>query len=203
MSNKHNLPDILPLFPLSGVLLLPHGQLPLNIFEPRYLAMVDDALKTDLRMIGMIQPDFLIGCAGRISAFQETDDGRYLITLNGIARFRIKNELPQISGYRRVQPNWQGFEDDINRRDPLDVDRAALTKVLKVYFSQHGLSMDWDIIDVVADERLMVSLAMICPLEAAEKQALLEAPCCKSRADLLFKLLTMAVRGYDEANTAH
>ncbi len=203
MDTYFPLPDNLPLFPLNGVLLLPHGQLPLNIFEPRYLSMVNDALKTEHRLIGMIQPDFTIGCAGRITSFQETDDGRYLITLTGIARFKIHADLPQLSGYRRITPDWKGFEQDVQHVDQLDVNRPQLNAVLKTYFTQNGLSMDWDAIDLVADERLMVSLAMICPLEAAEKQALLEAPCCKSRADLLLKLLTMAIRTSDDSATTH
>lgn len=202
-----DLPDILPIFPLNGVLLLPGGQLPLNIFEPRYLAMMDAALKAD-RLIGMVQPREIprnladddtvpvydTGCAGRITAFEETDDGRYLITLTGVARFRVAGEQPLLNGYRRVRPDWS-YPKDKETADCLGIDRRRLTALLESYFSQQGLSCSWDAIDGAPDNRLITCLAMVCPFDAREKQALLEAACCKERARLFMTLLEMAVSG--------
>ncbi len=199
-----DLPAQLPIFPLEGVLLLPRGQLPLNIFEPRYLAMINDAMAKD-RMIGMIQPCdvhagtdlFKTGCAGRITQFQETDDGRYLVTLTGVCRFVVAEELDVSRGYRRVRPDWSSYQKDMEKIGCLDLDRTRLTGLLKEYFTINGLSMDWELIDAIADESLMTALAMICPLSAPEKQALLEAPCCKARASLFVNLLELAVRQDD------
>jgi Lon protease-like protein len=194
-----DLPDEIPIFPLSGVLLLPRGSLPLNIFEPRYLAMVEDALKTN-RLIGMIQPRagddlFQTGCAGKIFSFTETDDNRYLITLKGVSRFRIAGELPPVKGgYRRVLADWSGFRKDIDPAGELNIDRRKLTDLLRSYFDMEGMNCDWDAIENASDDRLITCLAMICPLNAGEKQALLEAPCCKTRADLFIALLEMATR---------
>ncbi|HEY8189402.1 MAG TPA: LON peptidase substrate-binding domain-containing protein [Micavibrio sp.] len=193
------LPDEIPVFPLSGVLLLPRGSLPLNIFEPRYLAMVDDALKTN-RLIGMIQPRagddlFQTGCAGKISSFTETDDNRYLITLKGISRFRIAGELPPVKGgYRRALADWSDFRKDIDPAGELNIDRGKLTDLLRSYFDMEGMNCDWDAIENASDDRLITCLSMVCPLNAGEKQALLEAPCCKTRADLFIALLEMATR---------
>lgn len=194
------LPSVIPIFPLAGVLLLPRGQLPLNIFEDRYLAMVNDALKSD-RIIGMIQPRsadntndlFHIGCAGRITQFEETDDGRYHITLSGLCRFRVLKEQQTGRPYRSISASWLGFEKDMESMSCLDIDRSRLTTLLKSYFTQEGLSANWETVQSVADERLMTALAMVCPLEANEKQALLEAPCCKTRAQLFFTLVEMAL----------
>ncbi len=199
------LPGTIPVFPLEGVLLLPRGHLPLNIFEPRYLAMVDDALKTD-RIIGMIQPAkgqqqqtlpdlYNVGCAGRITSFHETDDNRYLITLTGIARFRTTMELTQQNGYRRVAVDWSSFGEDFKASSCLDVDRERLHRLLASYFILHGLSCDWDMIDSASDERLITCLSMICPFEACEKQALLEASCCRVRANMFMAMLELAVHG--------
>lgn len=195
-----NLPELLPIFPLEGVLLLPRGQLPLNIFEPRYLSMVNDALARD-RMIGIIQPNgssvFKTGCAGRITQFEETEDGRYLITLTGVCRFSIVEELPQSRGYRRVTADWSSFKSDLEKIGCLDLDRHHLTELLQDYFSLNGLSMDWSLLDAIADEGLLTALAMICPLSATEKQALLEAPCCRARASLFMSILEIAVHHDD------
>lgn len=202
-----DLPDILPIFPLNGVLLLPGGQLPLNIFEPRYLAMTDAALK-DSRLIGMIQPRdiprtladddsvglYETGCAGRITSFEETNDGRYLITLTGVARFRVAEEAGIEKGFRRVRPTW-AYPKDRETADCLGIDRGRLNRMLETYFSQQGLSCNWDAIEDAPDNRLITCLAMICPFDAREKQALLEAPCCKERAGLFMTLLEMAVSG--------
>ncbi|HEY0833927.1 MAG TPA: LON peptidase substrate-binding domain-containing protein [Azospirillum sp.] len=201
------LPREIPVFPLSGVLLLPHGRLPLNIFEPRYLAMVADALAGD-RVIGMIQPTdpasrakapalYETGCAGRITAFSETDDGRMLITLTGLCRFSVLRELPAAAGgYRRVVPAWERFAGDLEA-ETADVagalDRARLTAGLKCYFRAQGISANWDHIQCTPDERLVTSLAMVCPFEACEKQALLEAPDLAERAKLLIALIEMAI----------
>jgi Lon protease-like protein len=208
-----NLPAQIPVFPLEGVLLLPRGQLPLNIFEPRYVAMVNDALCHD-RMIGMVQPNgthpvkggmdiFKTGCAGRITQFQETDDGRYLITLTGVCRFRVVEEIGLQQGYRRVRPDWSGFRRDLEKSTGLDLDRDHLTDLLKHYFTINELSMDWDLIDAIADESLLTALAMICPLSAPEKQALLEAPCCQTRASLFINLLELAVRQGGQGCSEH
>jgi Lon protease-like protein len=197
-----DLPDMIPVFPLEGVLLLPRGNLPLNIFEPRYLAMVEDALKSD-RIIGMIQPLngealYRVGCAGRITSFSETNDNRYLITLTGLSRFRVRDELPQQHGYRRVQADWMDFAGDLKPGSAcIDLDRARLHKLLSSYFDQQGLSCQWDAIDNAPDDRLITCLSMICPLEPSEKQALLEAPCCRTRADMFMAMLELAVRGRD------
>lgn len=192
------MPGIIPVFPLDGVLLLPRGQLPLNIFEPRYLAMVEDALQTH-RLIGMVQPNkdnalYTTGCAGKITSFNETDDHRYLITLTGLSRFRIAEELPQQRGYRRVKPDWAGFENDLKAAECINLDREKLRALLSSYFPQHGLSCQWDVIDGATDDRLITCLSMICPFEPCEKQALLEASGCKTRADMFMAMLELAVR---------
>ena len=189
-----DLPEVIPIFPLEGVLLLPRGELPLNVFEPRYLAMMADALKGD-RLIGMIQPEFKTGCVGRIVRFEETVDGRYLVSLRGLCRFRLGADIEGISSnsYRCAHVDWSAYAADMVRIACLNVDKERLKKLLRTYFESQGLSMDWDLIDEVADEGLFTTLAMVCPLPASEKQALLEAECCKSRADLFIKLLEMAV----------
>ena len=197
------LSQTLPIFPLTGVLLLPRGQLPLNIFEPRYIAMIDDALSSD-RLIGMIQPVdgatngsappvYSTGCAGRITTFDETDDGRYLITLTGLCRFHLEEELATMRGYRRVKTDWSPFRIDMApAEDDLDFDRQRLHQALSTYFQRQGISANWDAIDCTPDDRLVTSLAMICPFSACEKQALLEAPTPQERAALLLSLIEMA-----------
>jgi len=196
--------DTLPIFPLTGVLLLPRGRLPLNIFEPRYLAMTRDALGGD-RLIGMVQPSdpnqpasgnppvYATGCAGRITSFSETDDGRYLITLTGLCRFRIRDELPLSSGYRRVVPRWDEFANDLrNPRDPA-FDRERLMRALRAYFDRHQIKAEWDAVSSVPGEQLITSIAMVCPFEPSEKQALLEAPNLDERAQLLTTIVEMAI----------
>lgn len=207
------LPREIPVFPLNGVLLLPGGQLPLNIFEKRYLAMVRDALKEE-RLIGMIQPRggedkpgapalFQVGCAGRITAFEETEDGRYLITLTGICRFRTEAELEPRSGYRRMAIDWQPYAGDTRPESCLDLDRNHLKSLLCDYFQLHSLSCDWDAVDGTPDQKLITSLAMICPLGPNEKQALLEAQCCRSRASMFMTMLEMAVRDKGACGGCH
>ena len=201
------LPGILPVFPLAGVLLLPRGRLPLNIFEPRYLAMTRDALGGE-RLIGMIQPQdpalggpnsddmnpplYPVGCAGRITQFSETDDGRFLITLTGVSRFRIREELPLLSGYRRVVPDWGAFAADRDAAPRPGFDRARLVRGLKSFFAMHQISADWEAIDKAPGEHLVTSLAMACPFAPSEKQALLEAADPDGRAELLTTLVEMA-----------
>jgi Lon protease-like protein len=197
------LPRIIPIFPLSGVLLLPRGRLPLNIFEPRYLAMTRAALAAPQRMIGMIQPTerrpgdanppvYETGCAGRIVAFSETDDGRYLITLAGVARFSIVEELPLHDGYRRVAADFHRFRRDIEGEAEAAVDRDRLLAALKVYLAHQGVKADWDVIKDTPDDRLVTSLAMMCPFKDSEKQALLEAPDLGERGRIVIALLEMA-----------
>ena len=197
------LPTILPIFPLTGVLLLPRGRLPLNIFEPRYLAMTRDALAGD-RLIGMVQPSdpgasgsnppvYPTGCAGRITSFAETEDERFLITLTGTCRFRIRDELPLLEGYRRVVPEWSEFARDLGSEDEPAFDRERLMRGLKGYFQQHQISADWGAINSVPGERLVTSVAMVCPFEPSEKQALLEASDLNERARLLTAMVEMAL----------
>lgn len=205
-----DLPDILPIFPLAGVLLLPGGTLPLNIFEPRYLSMTTDALKTADRMIGMVQPTgaensaspaasrrrgpevYPTGCAGRLISFTETDDGRYLISLAGAARFRIREELPLLHSYRRVRPDFSDYEDDLEPALPSSIDRAGLTGALKHYFKAQGIEPNWSTIEKMEDRDLVTFLAMGCPFAASEKQALLEADGPEECSQVLLTLLQMA-----------
>jgi uncharacterized protein len=198
------LPDTLPIFPLTGVLLLPRGRLPLNIFEPRYLAMIRDAMQGE-RLIGMVQPSdppiremnpavYPLGCAGRITSCSETDDGRFLITLTGVSRFRIREELPLLSGYRRVVAEWDDFADDRNP-DERGFDRSRLTSGLKSFFSQRQVQADWSAIDQAPGEHLVTSIAMMCPFAPNEKQALLEAKTLDQRAQLLTALIEMSLSG--------
>jgi Lon protease-like protein len=203
-----DLPAELPIFPLTGVLLLPNGRLPLNIFEPRYLAMFDDALAGS-RLIGMIQPAsakddqdsagaspslYAVGCAGRITSFNETGDGRYMVALDGVARFRIARELPLHRGYRRVVPDWTPFAADLTE-DDASIDRVRLVELLQAYFRQQQISANWDAIGQAPDDRLLTSLAMVCPFAPPEKQALLEADCLSDRARLMMALLEIAIAG--------
>ncbi|HEV7995657.1 MAG TPA: LON peptidase substrate-binding domain-containing protein [Stellaceae bacterium] len=196
--------ETLPIFPLPGVLLLPRGQLPLNIFEPRYLAMTRDALAGD-RLIGMVQPSdphqplsgnppvYPTGCAGRITSFSETEDGRYLLALTGLCRFRIAEELPLKDGYRRVVPRWDEFAGDLRTVREPGFDRERLIRGLRAYFDRHQIKAEWDAIGSVPGERLITSVAMVCPFEPSEKQALLEASDLEARAQLLTAIVEMAV----------
>lgn len=198
------LPEILPVFPLEGALLLPGGRLPLNIFEPRYLKMVADALAGP-RLIGMVQPRddtaeegsapiYELGCAGRITDFSETDDNRYLITLTGLIRFAVGEELASESGYRRVRPDFARFRADLDEDEGL-IDRERLLHALGSYFTNNGIEGDWDAIRKTPDERLVTSLAMICPFEPPEKQALLEATTLLDRAETMTAIMEMSNHG--------
>ncbi|HTC06211.1 MAG TPA: LON peptidase substrate-binding domain-containing protein [Xanthobacteraceae bacterium] len=192
-------PDVIPVFPLPGALLLPRGQMPLNIFEPRYLAMIDDALRSGIRLIGMIQPDptrpgadpdkphlFQVGCVGRMTQFAESGDGRYLIQLTGVARFRIAEELSVTTPYRQCRVTYQPFVDDFTPRMGEDeVDRKALLRALTSFLKANNLKADWEGIENAPNEALVNALAMMSPYDAAEKQAMLEAPDLKTRAEIL------------------
>ena len=205
------LPDTLPIFPLSGVLLLPGGKLPLNVFEPRYLAMVFEALAGH-RMIGMVQPlqpggyagDGMptddgrppvhrIGCAGRIVSFNETEDGRLLLALSGVSRFEIVRELDLAQGgYRRVSSVFSPFRADLDHADDdVELDRERLMAGLAAFFRSRNLSTDWDAVKQAADANLVASLSMVLPFGPAEKQALLEAADSTARAKLLVAFLEM------------
>lgn len=205
------LPAVLPIFPLSGVLLLPRGHLPLNIFEPRYLTMTEDALGAG-RMIGMIQPRlpqpglvedgvevFATGCAGRIISFSETGDGRFLITLRGVCRFRIAQELEGVGGYRRAGADYTAFAADLQENAEPLADRRRLLGAVHAFLEVKRIEADWKAIEGAADEVLVTTLAMAAPLEAGEKQALLECSDLAGRAELLAGLLEMAARTDQEA----
>ena len=197
-----DLPDSVPVFPLPGALLLPRGRLPLHIFEPRYLAMTQDALATD-RLIGMIQPRedeqpghdpalYGTGCVGRIVQFAETDDGRYYITLAGIARFDVGRELEPVRGYRRVVADWSGYRADFDEPEIPGLDRERLRLGLKAFLAHRSITADWEAVDKADDDQLVVTLAMMCPFAPNEKQALLEAASPAARADALMALLEMS-----------
>jgi Lon protease-like protein len=213
---SQDLPETLPVFPLTGVLLLPGSQLPLNIFEPRYLAMVDDALSRN-RLIGMIQPSFgeirdeagqahvqalcQVGCVGRITSFAEMEDGRYLISLTGICRFRLFEEMPQTKGYRsfRIAP----FGSDLTGPDDeAQVDREALLAAFKAYLDANKLEADWESVERASNVTLVNSMAMMSPYGPAEKQALLEAPDLKTRAETLIAITEIVLaRNFGDIET--
>lgn len=205
-----DLPPEIAIFPLSGALLLPQGRLPLNIFEPRYLAMIEAALASR-RMFGMVQPEtaraagatgpatYAVGCLGRLSSFSETDDGRFLITLTGLLRFRIAEELPlACGGFRRVRADYAPFRADLEAEAASPkLDRAALLAALRAYFRTRGIQANWDAIEKTDDALLVISLCMVCPFAVPEKQALLEAATPDARAAMLVSLLEMGARAPD------
>ena len=194
------MPAVISVFPLPGALLLPRGQMPLNIFEPRYLAMVDDALRDGHRLIGMIQPDvahsgadkpslYKIGCVGRITQFAESGDGRYLIELTGVARFRIEEELKVSTSYRQCRVTYAPFADDFTaRKGENAVNRPALLVALTDFLKANDLKADWEGIENAPNEALVNALSMMSPYGTAEKQALLEAPDLKTRAEILIAI---------------
>ena len=203
------LPSELPIFPLQGALLLPHGKLPLNVFEPRYLAMVEDALAGH-RLIGMIQPDgnqpdgptgpavYGVGCLGRISSFSETEDGRFLIAISGLIRFDLTGEQPLRRGYRRAIPSFSRFMDDLQPPGTALQQRSDLLAALRQYFTVNGFDANWTAIEKMPDDELVVTLCMVCPFGAPEKQALLEAADPARRAETLLALLRMGAHGDGE-----
>ncbi|HET6239762.1 MAG TPA: LON peptidase substrate-binding domain-containing protein [Acetobacteraceae bacterium] len=204
-----DLPSEFPVFPLAGALLLPRGKLPLNIFEPRYKALTEDALGAG-RMFGMIQPDptkpegpggpslFRVGCLGRLSAFSETDDGRYQVTLTGLLRFVVAEELEGRRGYRRLRGDMAAFVTDLDLSPkPIEVARDTMMTALRGYFTHRGVEANWDAIKRLTDDNLVITLAMVCPFEPAEKQALLEAGTVADQAEMLLTLLRMGAVGPD------
>ncbi|MFT4742739.1 MAG: Lon protease-like protein [Yoonia sp.] len=205
MTKTIDLPDTIPVFPLSGALLLPRTRLPLNLFEPRYLQMLDDVLKTEHRLIGMVQTYdgrdgveklHSIGCAGRVTAFSETEDGRYMITLAGASRFRVIGEVDGFVPYRRARVNWQGFDRDLGDIETDDTfDRQKFIDVLVRFFDDKGLQTDWETLREAEDELLINSLSMLCPFEPEDKQALLEAPSLTTRRETLTTLIEYSLRG--------
>ncbi|WP_172300137.1 LON peptidase substrate-binding domain-containing protein [Pseudoruegeria sp. HB172150] len=206
MFSAADLPDMIPVFPLPGALLLPRAKLPLHIFEPRYLAMLDDTLKTSHRLIGMVQPYetpgtsesklHRIGCAGRLTAFSETEDGRYLITLTGISRYRLLKEVEGFTPYRRCEVSWDGFDRDLGTTEhDREFDRKPFLRLLNRYFDEQSLKTDWDALGDADDELLINSLSMLCPFEPEDKQALLEAPSLTTRRETLVTLIEFALRG--------
>ncbi|MGF1503504.1 MAG: LON peptidase substrate-binding domain-containing protein [Paracoccaceae bacterium] len=206
-----DLPDVLPVFPLPGALLLPRARLPLNIFEPRYLSMLDDTMRSDHRLIGMVQPLegahkppklHKIGCAGRVTSFSETEDGRYLIALSGVCRFRIRNEIDGFTPYRRVSPDWSDFTPDLSGPESDDgFNRDVFLNLLKRYFEAANLSSDWDSLREAQAEMLINSLSIMCPFSVEEKQALLEAPRLSDRRDTLMALLQFAIASGGDPST--
>jgi len=206
-----DLPGSIPVFPLAGAILLPRGQLPLNIFEPRYLKMIDDAIRGE-RIIGMVQPDgeeaiaaaqvegrkpplCATGCAGRITSFTETDDGRLIITLTGICRFRLGTELPALTPYRQFEIDCSEFVHDlIPGHGEDEVTRERLLEILKEYLDTHGLQADWRAIKLSSNESLVNALCTISPYGPREKQALLEARTLEDRNQMLIALTEKALR---------
>ncbi len=209
MFNQGDLPETIPIFPLPGALLLPRSRLPLHLFEPRYLAMFEDALKTSHRLIGMVQPNpgkdrsdtalHMIGCAGRISQFSETEDGRYMITLAGVSRFRMSSEVDGFTPYRRAKVSWEGFDRDLGPEDEdHGFDRDNFMKLLERYFEARDLRTDWESLMDADDELLINSLSMLLGFEPEDKQALLEAPRLSTRRETLVTLIEYDLRGGDE-----
>lgn len=211
MSAFHPRADELPaeiaVFPLTGALLLPQGRLPLNIFEPRYLALVADSLGAG-RLFGMVQPDPTMpeglagpglhrtGCLGRLASFSETEDGRFLITLVGVCRFTVGAELPGRSGYRRIRPDFSPFLSDLDLSPPeLGVEREVLLATLRAFFRARGIEANWEAIEQTATPALVVTLCMVCPFDPVEKQALLEASTPSERAGILMALMRMGTHG--------
>lgn len=201
-----DLPETVAVFPLPRALLLPRSRLPLHVFEPRYLAMLDDALKTRARLIGMVQPNdvpgregpglHMIGCAGRVTQFSETRDNRYLITLTGVSRFRILREVEGFQPYRRCEVSWDGFSRDLG---PVEtdsgLDRVKFVQLLERYFRAMDMSTDWDALKDATDELLINSLSTLLDLMPEDKQALLEAPSLATRRETLITLIEFALRG--------
>lgn len=204
MIKAADLPATLPLFPLPGALLLPRSRLPLHVFEPRYLQLLEDVMKTPQRLLGIIQPreglagDKLqsIGCAGRLTGFSETEDGRYMVTLTGISRFRLTAEVEGFHPYRKGQVDWSSFGRDLGNveYDP-GFDRDGFMASLSRYFEAMDLSTDWSGLKDAEEELLINSLSMLCPFPPEDKQALLEAPSLSTRRETLVTLIEFALRG--------
>lgn len=208
MMTRVDLPTIIPIFPLPGVLLLPRARLPLHIFEPRYIAMIEDCMKTQSRLIGMIQsqgPDGArlasVGCAGRLTSFSETDEGRYMITLTGISRFRLGAEVEGFTPFRRFSVDWQDFAGDRAVGDEGDpgLDRQAFLSLLSRFFEARQLGLDWKNLSKAEPELLINALSMLLPLPPEDKQALLESPSLTDRRQTLTALIEFALRRGDDS----
>jgi len=209
MTKYMDMPETIPIFPLPGALLLPRARLPLHLFEPRYLTMLDDALKTPERLIGMVQPNRVpgrnggtglhtIGCVGRVTQFSETEDGRYMVTLSGISRFRVLEEVEGFAPYRRAKVSWTGFERDKGAEETDDgFSRDRFMNLLSRYFAAQDLQTDWDSLKEADDELLINSLSMLLGFEPEDKQALLEAPSLSTRRETLVTLIEYSMRGGD------
>ncbi len=205
MMNLSDLPETIPVFPLNGALLLPRARLPLHIFEPRYLQMLEDCMKTPSRLIGMIQPRDVpngparlqaIGCAGRLTGFSETEDGRMMVTLSGISRFRVVSEVEGFAPYRRCTVDWAPFSRDLGQAEnDYAFQREGFLSLLGRYFSAMDLSTDWDSLKEAEPELLINSLSMLCPFQPEDKQALLEAPSLPTRRETLVTLMEFSLRG--------
>ncbi|MGB4826694.1 MAG: LON peptidase substrate-binding domain-containing protein [Paracoccaceae bacterium] len=205
MIRPADLPETIAIFPLAGALLLPRARLPLHVFEPRYLAMIEDCLKSSTRLIGMVQPRETpggekglqaIGCAGRLTAFSETEDRRYMITLSGVSRFRIRDEVQGFTPYRRCRVDWAPFARDLglSENDP-GFDRPAFLALLARFFAAQNLSTDWEGLKEAEEELLINSLSMLSPFSPEDKQALLEAPTLVTRRETLVTLIEFALLG--------
>jgi Lon protease-like protein len=208
-----DLPSVIPIFPLAGALLLPRRPLPLSIFEPRYLAMIDDALSGD-RLIGMIQPSggeesadqwpalCAVGCVGRITQFAETGDGRCFVTLTGVARFGVVAEAPAATLYRQARVDFAPFSNDFREGEGENaVDRSGLLTALRKFAEANKFKVDWDDIKKASNEALVNGLSMLSPYGAKEKQALLEASDLKARADMLVAITQMELARGESAST--
>lgn len=196
-----DLPDVLPMFPLSGAVVLPGVQLPLNIFEPRYIALVQAALASD-HLIGMVQPRgqsadeqqeiHRVGCAGRITSYSETNDGRIVLVLTGLCRFKVLDELPMQDGFRRVKPDWQEFALDLEDDEASVAERDQFMGSLRAFCDQRSVEIPWDDISQMADADLVNLLCAHLPLDAEDKQALLETVPLRERATLMRGLMDMS-----------
>ena len=205
---NNNLPTDLPVFPLQGALLLPGGILPLNIFEPRYIQMVKDTLATNHRLIVMTLPlpeksndseIYKLACAGKLISFEETLDGRFLISLSGIIRCKLLDTLEEKGGYRRMKVDFTDYLGDMRPND-IKIERNGFFKTLRSYFDMKGLSADWKAIEKCEDEKLITTLAMLCPFSDAEKQTLMEANSLNERAKLMKVILEMSIFGSGDQN---
>ncbi len=211
-TDQPDLPDVIAVFPLPGALLLPRARLPLHIFEPRYRTMLDDCLKSPSRLIGMVQPREMpkdlplgsgtilssIGCAGRVTSFSETDDGRYMVTLTGLSRFRITHEVQGFTPYRRAKVDFSPFARDMGPEETDEhLNRAQFLALLGRYFVANGLKGDWSGIKEADPEMLINSLSMLLPFSSSDKQALLEAPSLPTRRETLVALLEYDLHGGD------
>ena len=208
-----NLPTTIPIFPLKNALLLPGRQLPLNIFETRYLSMVSNALKTD-KIIGMIQPTekkdlkhknngeevYEIGCAGKIVSSNQTPDNRYEIILQGVSRFSILKELEKVSGYRRVKVNWKNFKSDLKKGSQAFIDRSLLKNVLGDFAKKHSVQLDWEGLDKMKDQDIISALIAFYPFQSNEKQAILESKNEKEQAKTIISLMQINNFSYQENN---